>query len=505
MSIYLPDIEIRVAEPTQNLIDLSSGESGGELTITDDQVLRRLPAAPWTAVRPMLASTAEADRTADLIPWSEVETNDDWVLLRHPRVRVISYPHEWCAEMLHEAALAHCRLLASIAKRGMALKDAHPWNVLFDGTRAVFIDIGSIVPLATLAELDYLKDNRTRSHPALVGDVFKLMFLPYFLLPLAFHRAGLGHIARSMLWSYPLNGAARHPRMSDYLRATPPRQWLRAIKGIGLASRVSANFRKLCRDIERSGSLESFAEGLATLVRELSPPPIASAYSGYYAAKGEEYRLDQPETWSAKQLAVRAALDRPDIRTVVDIACNTGWYSRLAASLGKQVTAIDIDDACISALYRSARDSGEAIVPLVADLTRPTPDRQRNQNGGLLLIGSERRLYGDIVLALGILHHLVLGAGIALDDALQRLTGPAVHSLVLEFVGLDDELVMTEPEFFPALSGNPGGFNGYTVNAVKDALKTMGWEVRLLPSFPSTRSLLSCQRTFLNLHSDKVH
>lgn len=498
MSVYLPHIEIRMAEPPKNLICLSSGESGGELTITDDKVLRRLPAAPWTTVRPLLASIAEADRTVGLIPWSEVETNDDWVLLRHPRVRVISYPHEWSAEMLHEAALTHCRLLASVAKRGMALKDAHPWNILFDGTRAVFIDIGSIVPLATLADLDYLQDTHTRSHPALAGDVFKLMFLPYFLLPLAFHRAGLGHIARDMLWRYPLNGAERRPRITDYLRATAPRQWLRAIDGIRLASNVSAGFRALCRDLETSGSLDSFADRLAKLVDEMSPLPARSAYSEYYAAKGEEHPLDQPATWNVKQLAVRAALDRPDIQTVLDIACNTGWYSRLAASLGKQVTAIDIDDACISGLYRGARTSAANIVALVADITRPTPDRQRNQNGGLLLIGSERRLHGDIVLALGILHHLVLGAGIALGDALQKLAGPADRALVLEFVGLDDELVMKEPAFFAALARNPTGFTGFTLSAVKEMLATTGWEVTVVPSFPATRSLLVCLRRNIN-------
>lgn len=472
----------------------SGGEPGGLLTIAKDHVLRRLAAAPWNAVRPLLESSPVAGDFADLVPWREIEADADWVVLRHPRVPVISYPHEWCGEMLQEAALLHCRLLSAVGVRGFALKDAHPWNVLFNGARGIFIDIGSIVPLATLAGLDYLHRPRCRSGAALEGEVFRLMFLPYFLLPLAFHQVGLGQIARGMLWRFPLNGASRYPRVTDYLRAAEPRQWLRALRGLRRARRAATGLHRLCAELERSEALDAFADGLAELVLDLSPPRIASAYSGYYAAKGEEHAHDRPETWNAKQRAVGAALDQPAVRTVLDIACNTGWYARLAARLGKHVTAIDIDDACIAELYRSASAAGEAIVPLVADLTQATPDRYRDRDGGLLLLGSERRLRADLVLALGILHHLVLGAGISLADALRHLAAPADHALIIEFVGIDDELVRNEPQFFRAFSRNPDRFSSFTLAAVRDALEAMGWDVSVVPSFPDTRSLLSCNR-----------
>jgi hypothetical protein len=155
---------------------------------------------------------------------------------------------------------------------------------------------------------------------------------------------------------------------------------------------------------------------------------------------------------------------------------------------------MDIDDACIAELYGSATAAGEAIMPLVADLTQPTPDRYRAKGGGLLLIGSERRLQADLVLALGILHHLVLGAGMSLADALQRLAAPAHLALVVEFVGTDDELVVGEPGFFKAFARDPDAFAGFTLAAVRDVLAAMGWEVSVLPSFPGTRSLLSCKR-----------
>jgi hypothetical protein len=104
----------------------SGGEPGGLLTIAKDHVLRRLAAAPWNAVRPLLESSPVAGDFADLVPWREIEADADWVVLRHPRVPVISYPHEWCGEMLQEAALTHCRLLSAVGGTGHGAEGRPP-------------------------------------------------------------------------------------------------------------------------------------------------------------------------------------------------------------------------------------------------------------------------------------------------------------------------------------------------------------------------------------------
>ena len=61
-------------------------------------------------------------------------------------------------------------------------------------------------------------------------------------------------------------------------------------------------------------------------------------------------------------------------------------------------------------------------------------------------------------------------------------------------MGTDDELVRNEPQFFRAFSRNPDRFSSFTLAAVRDALEAMGWDVSVVPSFPDTRSLLSCNR-----------
>src|SRR5262249_12313568 len=54
--------------------------------------------------------------------------------------------HEWCAPMLKDAALAILDLLLELDSLGLTLKDGHPWNVLFDAHKPVYVDLTSIIP-----------------------------------------------------------------------------------------------------------------------------------------------------------------------------------------------------------------------------------------------------------------------------------------------------------------------------------------------------------------------
>ena len=127
------------------------------------------------------------------------ELNDEGtsLVLRHRKVRFISYPHEWCASMLKDAALFHLELSQNLLEKGLYLKDAHPWNILFDSGRPVFVDITSLVTEEGLFSEQYLEANSqfaselTSLRLALViREIFDRMFLPYFLAPLVFYATG---------------------------------------------------------------------------------------------------------------------------------------------------------------------------------------------------------------------------------------------------------------------------------------------------------------------------
>src|SRR5688572_29657346 len=65
---------------------------------------------------------------------------DETLIIEHERVPFPSFPYEWPPEMLHEAALLTLDLADSLLEDGFGLKDATPYNILFNGPRAVFVD-----------------------------------------------------------------------------------------------------------------------------------------------------------------------------------------------------------------------------------------------------------------------------------------------------------------------------------------------------------------------------
>src|SRR5919198_1873929 len=69
------------------------------------------------------------------------------MVVRHRLLPFVSYPEEWCPAMLKDAALALTELLTELAKVGLTLKDSHPWNVLFDQGRPVYVDLTSITSI----------------------------------------------------------------------------------------------------------------------------------------------------------------------------------------------------------------------------------------------------------------------------------------------------------------------------------------------------------------------
>ncbi|MFZ7127504.1 MAG: hypothetical protein ACOWWM_15215 [Desulfobacterales bacterium] len=75
---------------------------------------------------------------------SEISTEEYNLVLRHETIPYVSYPIEWCSAMLMDAAILICNLQKRLLTENLVLKDGHPFNILFKGTKPYFVDIGSI-------------------------------------------------------------------------------------------------------------------------------------------------------------------------------------------------------------------------------------------------------------------------------------------------------------------------------------------------------------------------
>lgn len=487
------------------MLEMASCDSQGSVYIGESTVYRLVVAEHAEQVREVLKivgngidgviETAVCDD--DDLP-AELK-GQDALTLRHLKVAYVSYPHEWCATMLRDAAIFHLTLAEQLLAKGLALKDAHPWNILFDRGRPVFIDFTSIVTEQGLFAEDYLESNRRhRDTPAtkrmgiLVREIFARMYQPYFLNPLTFYACGERDRVRHRIEDTTLNAATTTIGLRECL---PKRRIGRStLKKAARFIKIRRSESGLYAKLDGASDLGAFYAEMRRHVQSLPIAIGASAYSAYYSAKGEDQDRSYSDAWNAKQKSVHDALNSPEIASVLDVACNTGWFALMAEKLGKSVVAFDIDEGCIETLYTHVRDARLNVLPLVMNFTQLTQDRYSIHDGNKVLINAVERLRSDSVIALGIIHHLALGLGLSFDEILDSLIALCEKQLVIEFVDPDDAMIQNEPKFFPAYHKNRNLLAGYDMRTLIAKIEARRFEVSVRPSHPETRKMLVCNR-----------
>jgi SAM-dependent methyltransferase len=404
--------------------------------------------------------------------------------LEHRRL-VTSYPYEWPANMYKDAVLFHLRLFAELERSGLTLKDALPNNIVFEHTRPVFVDFLSLVPPEALRELAWLDAGAYRDARFAVAD---RMLLPYLVLPLLFMASRRYATARELLSTRSCNCDGRPPSWRELLRPPLSRVlgWLPGyLRALGVAAELFPV--RLASKTKDAVAFARLMEGLSQRLGGLDVTPPPSAYSFYYDEKKEATSLAEPAAFLPKQKTVFEVLRARAPGSVLDLGANTGWFSVLAAQNGASVIALEEDEACVDILYLRARKHGLRILPLktsFGELTREI----HGTGGGLLYRAGAERLGADLVLALGLVHHLVLGEGRAIEDVCALLSRLARKTLVLEFVALDDDKIRDDPGFFPSL----GRFDAatYNLDLVVQAGRRHFSRVERRASHPPTRTIL---------------
>lgn len=242
---------------------------------------------------------------------------------------------------------------------------------------------------------------------------------------------------------------------------------------------------------------------LSRRIRDLDVTPPLSGYSSYYDEKREASSVRDTASFLPKQKSVHEILRERAPGSVLDIGANTGWYSVLAARTGASVIALEEDESCIDILYGRAKREQLRILPLkgsfaglstvihgAKSLAQDYAERGVGTNP-LYRAGVER-LAADLVLVLGVFHHLVLGEGRAIDDVFASLAKLARKTLVLEFISLDDEKVLESPDFFPSLGRHDR--SNYSLEKTIEAGRRHFRSVAIRASNPGSRTILVFDR-----------
>lgn len=378
----------------------------------------------------------------------DLESGDSGLILEHSCIPFVNFPHEWPAEMLYDAGRLTLELATAALDDGFGLKDATPYNVTFSAGKPVFLDFLSFERRDSLDPmwLPYTQFVRTFLLPLLAARYYGLAPCRVFVS----HRDGLEPVEL-----YRLANPVRR-LIPPFLSAVSIPVWLdRGHRSISVYRRRSRRDAAEARFILR-GVFRSLANNLE---RTRPDSKATSAWSRY--PETCTYSADQTVT---KQEFVAALLDGIRPSRVLDIGCNTGEFSLVAARHGASVVAIDSDPIVVGKLWERARAERLDVVPLVVDLARPSPGiGWRNAEYPAFL--DRARGHFDVVLMLAVLHHLLIDSRVPLEDVIELAADLTRDIAIIEFVAVRD------PLFQQLARGRERLFDGLTLEKFEAAAR----------------------------------
>ncbi|HYC38885.1 MAG TPA: class I SAM-dependent methyltransferase [Chitinophagaceae bacterium] len=333
--------------------------------------------------------------------------------LRLEKIPFVSYPYEWSFDMLRDTALGTLRLMRETMDFGITLKDATPYNWQWFRGRLMFVD--------TLSFCRY-----NPSEPWIAYRQFCESFLAPLLL--------MHHRKESLQQLFLAHPDGIPLRIAGALLPWKTRFSLHTYLHIHLNAKIAG---RADRGSEKQfhfsrKKMLNLISSLEQLVGGLRLPDRKTEWSHYFeeAALREDYlarKKDLVSEWIAQ-------LPQPEL--ALDIGANEGAFCMLLARRSRHTVAADQDPYCINRLYRKVRGQQDPnIQPLVLDVANPSP--------ALGILNRERQAFlqrgrCDLVLALGLIHHLVIGRNIPLPLLAELFAGLGKF-LVIEFIPGDDE------------------------------------------------------------------
>ena len=354
-------------------------------------------------------------KSSELIGHQAIEQQADGLILESNLVPVVTYPYEWSFTMLKEAALLTLSMAEQCFQSGFHLKDATAFNVAFN-PKPIFIDIGSI----------------GAGYPGYwpAHD----QFIENFVIPLAVE-AHLGIAFQPFLKAYPegvpVAIADRLFRGRNALRKGILMNIKMRSKLQGSASSMTATDRQalttgtqlpLTSVLTNLKKLRSLVEGLES--------SVPSHWVDYEAT----HTYEDSERDAKAAFVASAAKDAPGV-TAWDIGANTGFFSNVLASHFDNVLAIEFDPASADRMYRDP-NRAKNVQPVVMDFLEPTPNRGWRLRERTSI---DQRAPADFSIWLAVLHHICLGRGFPLSEALPAIADVSQNA-VIEFVDPADEM-----------------------------------------------------------------
>jgi len=352
------------------------------------------------------------------------------LILEHEKLLEIQQ-HEWSYEMFKNAALMVISVNKICNKHGYELKDAHTFNILFRGTKPVWVDIGSI-------------SKTTNTNNWIAYDEF----ISVFFVPIQFYLQKDYYIVRKLLESnfYRMQTAPFQTfwesGLKDLLLVKPYYFNLCFRKKIlkrtsefdvnlnKLIRRFNKYYHKLFRKPVMLFSYQKITKSIDEIedyIKNCNPEITDSQWNNYhkqnYQVNGEiivSYRFNRLIE------LINEFCENAD--TAVDLAGNEGFFTNLMQEKTtlKKIILTDYDTNAVDTAYKFFQNQSRNSTSVALLNFMFTP-------------GINETIYrfkSDISIALAVTHHLILTQQFSIQTIFERLADFSNNYVVVEFMPL---------------------------------------------------------------------
>ena len=376
------------------------------------------------------------------------------LILKHKTIPFVSYPIEWCSAMLQAAALVVCDIQLRLLPNGLVLKDGHPYNVVFSGTKPLFVDIGSI---------EKLTGRRF--------DFFIKEFINDFYFPLLLVYGGYREVLNAFLIGHlGLTGKMSRTNflfLRLFLGTLPLNEWLYHLRGVRKI--------KIC-------SRHDPIEAIKLLKSQIDRIPIyKKAYRSHSHQHPKDLELLKKDGSKSRTIIITEIIEKISPKSAIVFSDNEQSLSEYISLLTDHVIDANTDDDYLNNLFLRHIDSrSNKLLPVRLDILWPTPS---HGPWGICSSGRDR-LQSELSVICNLTPKTLNRMHRTLNDIFSYISCFCTQWSLIDFR-------------LPTESSSSTGMadNGVTLATISDALNSVYVRVKAIPQPDERGWIFLCAKT----------
>ena len=379
----------------------------GRVFYCEGEVYRGIYQNAVEHVRGMFAcGLIEELNSEGLIPHTQIaqlEIQKFPLVLHHERIRDSSYIQEWSFSMIQDAAVLLLDLEGRLLRYGYHLKDCHPYNVMFQRGKPLYVDIGSFI---RFKEAGWA----IREFYAYYDQILKLFsYVPAIARERLLSRSHIGVRYNLYYLNGVMHGDVEFKRIDDRINE------IREINDFNELLKLMQDEEKTIKNYHIAGhsAWEDYQDGFIDDIADID--------------------CDD----NARFQKIVQICDDLNVSSVLELAANQGFLGRMLSRLPgiHKIHATDYDEGAVDKLYNYLKSGDckdcdkEKIHPMVYDVAT---DFQMD----ISLKSFAERTCSDIVIACALMHHLILSQHINIDALFDKFSRLSKKYLIVEFMPL---------------------------------------------------------------------